>query len=286
MKNVKVGEFVVPVTSLNFLEDVQRMRELKQRKPLPKDMSMDNLKISFNSEEYTDSLINVAFLEHLDHDILIPYPSNAWMGSVLPDEFCVEVHSINYCQKINGDCELTHALEDLHRILKPGGKAYIGVPNFKLILEKIVNANSEVESLKWEHFLFSRNVDERGLFYNQSICDAKRLKSRAYFAGFEEAEEDKKYGVESTMYLTMIPEQLDLPGVSDKAREKFWRMYNDDTIRRKKCIIRRCTAKAGQQEFKRQPSIYCRRHFRKAKQKLTEAQERALRTLVVLKKGE
>lgn len=286
MKNVKVGEFMVPVTSLNFLEDVQRMRRIKHRKPLPKNMTMDTLKIAFNSEEYVDSLINIVFLEHLDHDILMPYPSNAWMGSVIPDEFCIEVHSINYFQKINGDCELTHALEDLYRILKPGGTAYIGVPNFKLILEKIVGASSEVESLKWEHFLFSRNVDERGLFYNQSICDARRIKSRAYFAGFEKAEEDEEYGTESTKYLTMTPEDFDLPGVDEKVRAEFWEMHRDDAVRRKKCIVGRCTAKAGQQEFKRQPSVYCRRHFRKAKQKLTEAQERALRTLVVLKKGE
>ena len=44
--------------------------------------------------------------------------------------------------------------------------------------------------------------------------------------------------------------------------------------------------KMNQQEFKRQQSIYCRRHFRKAKQKLSEAQERALRTVVILEKGE
>ena len=257
MKNIKVGEFMVPVTSVNFLEDVQRMRELKQRKPLPKDMTMDNLRIGFNSEEYVDDIINIAFLEHLDHDILMPYPGNAWMGSVLPDDFCIEVHSINYFQKINGDCELTHALEDLYRIIKPGGKAYIGVPNFKLILDKIVNANSEVESLKWEHFLFSRNVDERGLFYNQSICDEKRLRSRAYFAGFSKVKEDSNYGKESTKFLTMTPEDFDLPGIDEEARKEFWEMHGDDAVRRKKCIIGRCMAKAGQQEFKRQPSVYC-----------------------------
>ena len=50
-------------------------------------------------------------------------------------------------------------------------------------------------------------------------------------------------------------------------------MYTDDTVRRKKCVVGRCSAKAGQQEFQRTPSVYCRRHFRKAKHKLAEAQE-------------
>jgi len=286
MKKIKIGDFTTAVTSENFLEYAHEMRRLRGRKPLPEDMTTDNLKISFNSEEYIDDTVNLAFLGHLDHDILIPYPSNAWMGSVLPDEFCQEIHCVNYFQKINGDCELTHALEDMYRILKPGGVVYIGVPNFKLILSKIVNANSEVESLKWEHFLFSRNVDERGLFYNQSICDFRRIRGRASFAGFSSATEDENYGGESEKFLTMDPDDFDLPGISKKTRKAFWKMHADDSIRRKKCIVGRCNAKAGQVEFKRQPSIYCRRHYRKAKQKLLEAQERALRIMVILKKGE
>lgn len=286
MQNQKVGEFTVPITSEHFLETVREMRRLKGRTALPEDMTMDNLKISFNSEEYRDDLVAISFLEHLEYDVLMPYPSNAWMGSVIPDNFCQEVHSINYYQKINGDCELTHALEDLHRIIKPGGKAYIGLPNFRLILENIMNAKSETESLKWEHFLFSRNVDERGLFYNQSICDVKRIRSRAFFAGFKELQEDKEYGEEGRKYLAMKPEDFNLPGVDQEARDKFWEVHKDDAVRRKKCIVGRCKAKAGQQEFSRTPSVYCRRHFRKAKQKLAEAQERALRTMVVLTKGE
>ncbi len=284
MKPVKLGEITIPVSSDNIVELVNYERKLRGQKLLPEEITQDNLKISFNSEEYREDLINISFLGHLRYDILIPYPSNAWMESALPEDTFTEVHCAGYYQKINGDCELTHAIEDLQRILKPNGIAYVGVPNFKLILNELANSRSEAQRLRWEHFLFSRNVDEKGLFYNQSICDATRIMSRARFAGFKSAEEDADYGTELEKYLTMTPENFNLQGVNKEVRQKFKEMLRDDDIRRKKCIIARCSSKAGQQEFKRVQSIYCRRHFRKAKGKLKAAQERALRVLIVLKK--
>ncbi len=284
MKPVKLGEITIPVNFDNAIDLVNLQRKIRRQLLLPEDMTKDNMRISFNSEKYREDLINISFLEHLKYDILIPYPSNAWMGSILPDGVFTEIHSINYYQKINGDCELTHAIEDLHRILKHNGTVHIGVPNFKLILEKIVEMPSEVTRLQWEHFLFSRNVDERGLFYNQSICDVKRIVSRARHAGFRDIQEDLLYGKENEKYIEMHPENFDLPGVNEQARIDFNIMLKDSKIRRKKCIMTRCTSKAGQQEYKRQQSVYCRRHYRKAKQKLQEMQECALRSMVVLKK--
>lgn len=284
MRAGRIGDLSIPVTKDRLVELVNEKRRLRGAPLLPESNTQDNLKISFNSVDYRDDLINIVFLEHLVHDVLIPYPSNAWMGSVLPDEAFTEVHSVNYYQMINGDCELTHAIEDLYRILKPGGAAYVGVPNLDLILQRIVETKSESERLKWEHFLFSRNVDERGLFYNQSICNLNRLRNRARFAGFREIIEDKEYGEESVKFLTMKPEEYDLPTVDEEARLKHKEMMKDDSVRRKSCIVARCKAKAGQQEFARVPSVYCRRHYRKAKTKLTEAQERALRIMVILKK--
>lgn len=284
MRAGRIGDLSIPVTIERLVELVNEKRRLRRAPLLPKEITQDNLKISLNSADYRDDLINIAFLEHLQHDILIPYPSNAWMGSVLPDNAFTEVHSINYYQQINGDCELTHAIEDLYRILKPDGVAYIGVPNFDFILGKIMSTSSESERLRWEHFLFSRNVDERGLFYNQSICNFARLRNRAHFAGFKGAEEDKGYGEDNIKYLDMKPEEFDLSGVDEEAREKHKAIVENDGIRRKPCIVKRCKAKAGQQEFARVPSVYCRRHYRKAKTKLIEAQERALRTVVILKK--
>lgn len=284
MKVVRIGEILIPVSTDRLVELVNEKRRLRGQPLLPASITQDNLKISFNSAEYHEDLINIAFLGHLQHDILIPYPSNAWMGSILPSDTFVEVHSINYYQMINGDCELTHAIEDLYRILKLDGTAYIGVPNLDLILNKIIETKAETERLKWEHFLFSRNVDERGLFYNQSICNFARLRSRARFAGFRTVTEDKGYGEENIKYLAMKPEEFDLPGVDDGARTAFRVMAKDTSVRRKKCIVPRCKAKAGQQEFARIPSVYCRRHYRKAKTKLVEAQERALRIMVILKK--
>jgi hypothetical protein len=284
MRAGRIGSLSIPVTIDRLVELVNEKRRLRGASLLPESNTQDNLKISFNSTDYREDLINIVFLEHLPHDVLIPYPSNAWMGSVLPDNRFTEVHSVNYFQMINGDCELTHAMEDLYRIIKPGGTAHIGVPNFDFILDKIVTATSEAERLRWEHFLFSRNVDERGLFYNQSICNFIRIRNRARFAGFNNVIEDKEYGEENIRYIDMRPEEFDLPTVDESVREKYEEIRKDDSIRRKPCIVRRCKAKAGQQEFARIPSVYCRRHYRKAKTKLAEAQERALCTMVILKK--
>ena len=284
MQQVKIGDFSIPVTSGNIVEMTNEMRRLKGRKPLPEDMTKDNLKISWNSEEYKDEVINIAFLGHLQYDILVPYPQTAWMGSILPDNFCTEIHTVNYYQKINGDCELTHAIEDLYRTLKPGGKAFISVPNFDLILDNIRQSADEVASLKWEHFLFSRNVDEKGLFYNQSICNYKRLSNRLRYAKFRDVILDNAYGQDCVRYLSMEPDAFDLPGVNAEVRAEFWKMIADDNIRRKKCIMDKCEAKSGQKEFKRERSVYCRRHYRKAKLKLAEAQEKALRIMVIATK--
>jgi len=284
MRNPRIGEITIPIVFDQLVELVNEKRRLRKEPLLPEDMTQDNLRINFNSEEYNTDLINMAFLGHLQYDVLIPYPGNAWMQSVLPSDAFTEVYSTNYFQKINGDCELTHAMEDLYRIVKPGGTAYIVVPNCDLILQKLVGIKEDTGRLKWEHFLFSRNVDEKGLFYNQSLCSARRLKNRARFAGFQEAAEDKEYGESNIKYLDMVPEEYNLPGVNEKARKQFRSMISDSSIRRKKCIVPRCQAKAGQQEFRRMQSIYCRRHYRKAKAKLTEAQERALRIMVILKK--
>jgi len=284
MKSVRVGEIVIPVNLDQMIELTNEKRKWRGQSPLPPSITKNNLKISFNSEEYKEELINVSFLGHLQHDVLIPYPSTAWMRSVFPDQFLTEVHSINYYQKINGDCELTHAIEDLFRIIKQKGTAYIGVPNFELILKMITDTSDDTTRLKWEHFLFSRNVDEKGLFYNQSICSLKRIRNRACYVGFKTAEEDKMCGAHFAEYLNMIPEQFNLPGVNEETREMFNKILNDKNIRRKKCIVPGCLAKAGQQELMRIQSVYCRRHYRKAKVKLEECQQKALRLVIVLKK--
>lgn len=284
MKSLRVGELGIPVNLEQMIELVNLKRKWQKQNPLPEDITQDNLKIAFNSEEYTESLINISFLGHLQYDILMPYPSTAWMKSVFPDGIFAEVHSVNYYQKINGDCELTHAMEDLYRIVKPGGKAIISVPNFDFILKKINEIQDDVARLKWEHFLFSRNVDEKGLFYNQSLCNVRRISNRARYAGFRAIEEDTSYGEQHTKYLDMIPEDFNLAGIDAKAREEFQKMLVDTAIRRKKCIISECTAKAGQQELRRVQSVYCRRHYRKAKIKLEEMQQKALRLVVILKK--
>ena len=281
---IRIGDLSIPVYSDNLIELVNQKRQWLRQPPLPPDMTQDSLKISFNSIDFDPNLINITFLGHLERDILIPYPSNAWMGSVLPAATFAEVHSVNYYQQINGDCELTHAMEDLARIVKVGGKAVISVPNFRIILGKIVETTSDSQRLKWEHFLFSRNVDERGLYFNQSVCDINRLRSRASYAGFRKVVEDTTYGVEYEKYLTMEADSFDLPGVTPETREEHKKMLEDPKVRRKKCIVPRCDSKAGQKELQRAPSVYCRRHYRKAKAKLAEAQERALRLVVVLEK--
>ena len=284
MKVTRIGEIVIPVDFDRLVEMTNEKRRWRGQPLLPPEITQDNLKISFNSEEYREDLINMSFLGHLQYDILIPYPSTAWMKSVFPDAIFTEVHSVNYYQKINGDCELTHAVEDLFRIVKPGGTAYIGVPNFDLILRMISEIQDDTGRLKWEHFLFSRNVDEKGLFYNQSICNVKRIRSRGYYAGFRTVGEDTSYGEQFTKYISMTPEEINLPGVDEEARKKFAEMLNDTSIRRKKCIVPSCEAKAGQQELRRVQSVYCRRHYRKAKSKLEEFQQKALRLVVTLKK--
>lgn len=284
MRSVRVGEIGIPVHLDQLVELTNLKRKWLGQKPLPIDVTQDSLKISFNSEEYREDLINLSFLGHLQYDILIPYPSTAWMKSVIPDNFCTEVHSVNYYQKINGDCELTHAIEDLFRIVKPEGKAVISVPNFDYIVRMINEIRDDVSRLKWEHFLYSRNVDEKGLFYNQSLCNFSRLSNRARYAGFRTIVEDGTYGIQHAKYLNMMPENFDLPGVNEEARENFQKMLADTSIRRKKCIVPDCPAKAGQQEFRRVQSVYCRRHYRKAKDKLEEMQQKALRLVVVLKK--
>jgi len=285
MHNIaRIGDLIIPVPFDRMVELTNEKRRLRGHVLLPQEITQDNLKITWNSEEFCDNLINVSFLGHLQYDILIPYPGNAWMGSILPDQVFTEVRSINYYQKINGDCELTHAMEDLHRILKLGGTAYISVPNFELILAKIMSIRDDKERLKWEHFLFSRNVDEKGLYYNQSICGNARLLNRAVHTGFKIISKDEFDSKDIEKCLDMRPDQFDLPGVDNEARKHFQASLVDSAVRRKKCIVPRCVSKAGQQEYKREQSIYCRRHYRKAKAKLIETQEKILRTTIILKK--
>jgi len=284
MKVTRIGEVVIPVDLNCMVEMTNERRKWRGQPLLPEDITQDNLKINFNSEEFEDNLINVAFLAHLPYDILVPYPCTAWMQSIFPDGTFAEVHSINYYQKINGDCELTHAMEDLFRILKPNGVAYIGVPNFEFVLRMINEIQDDTSRLKWEHYLYSRNVDEKGLFYNQSLCGLKRIRNRARFAGFRAVDEDNAYGQQFTKYLNMIPEDFDLPGVDQHEREEFQKRLADTSIRRKRCVVPGCDAKAGQQELRRVQSVYCRRHYRKAKAKLEELQQKALRLVVILKK--
>jgi hypothetical protein len=285
MPNIaRIGDLIIPVAFDRMVELTNEKRRLRGYSLLPQEITQDNLKITWNSEEFRDDFINVGFLGHLQHDILVPYPGNAWMGSIFPEQVFTEIHSINYYQKINGDCELTHAMEDLYRILKSNGTAHISVPNFNLILNKIVQTNVDTERLKWEHFLFSRNVDEKGLYYNQSLCTHQRLYSRAIYAGFKSISKDEFDDKDIEKCLNMKPDQFDLPGVNEEARKNFQLALMDSAVRRKKCIVPRCISKAGQQEHKREQSVYCRRHYRKAKAKLIETQEKILRTTIILKK--
>jgi hypothetical protein len=112
----------------------------------------------------------------------------------------------------------------------------------------------------------------------------KRISNRARFAGFRTVEEDTSYGEQFAKYLNMTPEDFDLPGVNQHEREEFQKRLTDSSIRRKRCVAPGCDAKAGQQELRRVQSIYCRRHYRKAKAKLEEFQQKALRLVVILKK--
>ena len=110
MRAGRIGDLSIPVTAERLVELVNEKRRLRGASLLPKRNKQGNMKISFNSVDFREDLINITFLEHLQHDVLIPYPSNAWMGSVLPESAFAEVHSVNYYQMINGDCELTHAM--------------------------------------------------------------------------------------------------------------------------------------------------------------------------------
>jgi len=143
--------------------------------------------LNYNSTVWREDCLNIGHLQDLDLDVEIALP-NSQMQIPLPDNSVKNLYCTHYLHKVHADCELTHTFQSLFRVLSKKGTLHIEVPDMMYFAEMAVNAQfSEVEALRWEHFMFSY-PDRSGLFFNQSLITPDRIQHRATYAGFKTVE--------------------------------------------------------------------------------------------------
>jgi SAM-dependent methyltransferase len=266
----------IAITDKNWSEVINFSRKIKNIPNIP-----DNRGINLNlgSDTFKIDCINISFFDGIEYDLKLEFDFKRFL---LPfkNESINSISSINFLQKIQSDCILTHFFQSIYNLLIPGGFAYIVVPNFHRIVNNIVNCSNEVERIDLEKLLFSES-DSTGIFYSQNFIDILRIKNRAKYAGFKDiielnkSKNTDKIKLYTVNTVDLYPEQLDL---KKKA----------DAISKGMCALRYlgCKQQACLNEYHNSKLIYCEHHSNKAKRLVKELNSEQVELKFRLTKGE
>ena len=108
----------------------------------PPNPDADGIKLHIGGREKRDDwmILDVLPAPHVD------FVGNCNDLSFLPDASCVEVYASHVLEHLGYDVELPKALLGIHRILKPGGRLRVSVPDLEILCRLFLHPALDGES--------------------------------------------------------------------------------------------------------------------------------------------
>src|ERR1700694_3001632 len=110
--------------------------------PLPQTRSAYGNKVHSGGREKRDDWLILDALPGPNVD----YVGNCSDLSFLPDESCFEVYASHVLEHLGYDSELPKTLVGIHRVLKPGGRLRVSVPDLEILCRLFVHPSLDGES--------------------------------------------------------------------------------------------------------------------------------------------
>lgn len=134
-------------------------------------------------------LFNIQHGEGVDH------VGNAQDLSRFDDETFDEIYASHVLEHFDYNGPLQKALKEWHRVLKPGGKVYISVPDMEVLCRLFMSRSSSTpkESFQIMRMMFGAHTDQHDYHYTGLSPDI--LKHFLAEAGFTNAKRVKEFGI-------------------------------------------------------------------------------------------
>ncbi len=114
--------------------------------------------------------------------------------TVFSDHSFVEIYASHVLEHIDYNGKLQQALKEWHRVLSPGGKIYISVPDLDILAGLFLNKDLSLdERFHVVRMIFGGHIDQHD--YHQVGLNMELLAAFAGTAGFENIERVDEFGL-------------------------------------------------------------------------------------------
>lgn len=173
-------------------------------KPLP----TDGIKLHIGGQEKHEEW---AILDALPGP-LVDYVGNCNDLSFLADQSCAEVYASHVLEHLGYDGELQNALKGIYRILKPGGRLRVSVPDLETLCKLFLHAkNTEAGRFHVMRMMFGGRINAYDIHYVGLTFEF--LGGFLHTAGFSDIKRVQQFGLfkdTSTLMFGDVPISLNM----------------------------------------------------------------------------
>lgn len=108
----------------------------------PQEQPADGIKLHIGGREKRDDWMILDAIE----SPIVDFVGNCTDLSFLPDASCAEVYASHVLEHLGYDSDLPRTLVGIHRILKPGGRLRVSVPDLDILCRLFVHPSLDGES--------------------------------------------------------------------------------------------------------------------------------------------
>ena len=178
-----------------------------------------------------------------------------------------EVESYGLAHRLHGDCTLTHGIEGLGSLVKPGGVLVVGflsMPDVMGMALENLRAGDYARAQVLEKVCFGQPADKAGILYPQTLLSKEKLGSLLCRAGFMNMEVIREPSPELP---PAFPDLFRLEGIEDKVWEgSAMNFREEDNLRKDRptCVL--CDRVVTKRDHDRKCfSRYCKDHYYEAR---------------------
>jgi len=193
-----------------------------------------------------------------------------------------KVESKDLLHRIHGDCTLTHGINGIVSLMKPGGKLtleWLSLGDILRVAGGLLYAKDWVGAQATEKFAFGQAVDETGVLYPQTMLPVRKAVRLLNKTGCTDIKVVKEPVQE---WKALLPDLVRLKDVEDKVWEASVRNFkcrDSLTFDRPTCVI--CDRVVTKRDHDRQYySRYCKEHYHQARERC-DAQVREAFSVVI-----
>lgn len=192
------------------------------------------------------------------------------------------VESRDLLHRLHGDCTLTHGVNGIASLAKPGGTVtleYLSIWDVVARAGEMLDAKDWVGAQATEKIAFGQPADRTGLLYPQTMLSPQKLSGILDAAGCEGAEVIKGPPDE---WACLLPDTVRLDGVDDKVWEASARNFKGgDTLSSDRPVCVLCERVVTKRDHdRRRHSRYCKDHYHEAR-KICDARARETFSVII-----